>query len=143
MYRNRQVKLKGTLMRRLIVITSGSIALLLLIAAGDTVRQVTEILKKRGNQVVLLNHAKEAISQGEVHVFGQTYRFERLAVGETAEIKISARGEGQYVVDVLFQSGRKLSSDELGYLTGAYGVMTSDLVEIQDDKIILLERKVE
>src|SRR5262245_35485480 len=91
------------------------------------------------NEIAVLNHASEDISQGEVHVFGQTYRFQRLAVNETARIVSSANGEGGYFVNVKFQSGRTLSSEELGYLT--VGMMTSNLVEIQDDKITIVESR--
>src|SRR5262245_32327876 len=37
--------------------------------------------------------------------------FQKLALGETAIITIPTGGEGGYVIEVLFQSGRKLSSD--------------------------------
>ncbi len=80
------------------------------------------------------------MSHGELRAFGRTYKVQRLAVGETASIAIPQRGEGGYIIDVVFQSGRKLSSPELGYLTP--GATISHRVEIQDDKIVLVEVKV-
>jgi hypothetical protein len=130
------------LARTLAITLLGLVALLLLIAAGNIVMQVAEIYlatKRAYNQVVLLNHAKETISQGEVR-FGKRYMFKRLAAGDTALITIPTGGEGGYVIEVLFQSGRKLSSDELGYFT--YGpLIMSDRVEIHDDKIILVNQE--
>ena len=98
------------------------------------------LARKTENEIAVLNHASEDISQGEVHVFGQTYRFQRLAVNETARIVSSANGEGGYFVNVKFQSGGTLSSEELGYLTA--GMISSDLVEIQDDKITIVESRI-
>jgi len=98
------------------------------------------LTRKPENEIAVLNHASEDISQGEVHVFGQTYRFQRLAVNETARIVSSANGEGGYFVNVKFQSGRTLSSEELGYLTA--GMNMSNLVEIQDDKITIVESRI-
>jgi hypothetical protein len=98
------------------------------------------LARKTENEIAVLNHASEDISQGEVHVFGQTYRFQRLAVNETARIVSSANGEGGFFVNVTFQSGRTLSSEELGYLTP--GMNISDVVEIQDDKITIVEWRI-
>src|SRR5215510_6730869 len=54
------------------------------------------LTRKTENEIAVLNHASEDISQGEVHVFGQTYRFQRLAVNEMARIVSSANGEGGF-----------------------------------------------
>lgn len=129
-------------MRRRAIVVSlivvSLVALLFVESGGVTV--VKDRLWADDNQVVLLNRAGETVSHGELRAFGRTYKVQRLAVGETASIAIPQRGEGGYIIDVVFQSGRKLSSPELGYLTP--GATISHRVEIQDDKIVLVEVKV-
>jgi hypothetical protein len=128
-------------MRRLGIVVSLiviSLVALLFVEAGVTYVKV--YLLVGDNQVVLINHAAETISHGELRAFDQRYTFQRVAVGETASIAFPTRREGGYSIDVVFQSGRKLSSPELGYLTP--GMAMSGLVEIQDDKVVLVESKV-
>ena len=120
------------------IIIFGSLALLLLIGAGVTIAKFF-LVTGTHYEVIIFNEAKEAISQGEVRALSKKYGFQRLAAGEMTKIVIWARGEGGYVIDVLLQSGRRLSSAEF-YLTG--GFIISDVVRIQDGNITLLERNV-
>lgn len=82
---------------------------------------------------VLTNAAGEDIASGEIRAFGKSHPFGRLAAGTATGFRLPLHGEGGFSVSVEFDSGRRLSSSEMGYI--APGICSQEHVEIRDDRV--------
>jgi hypothetical protein len=68
--------------------------------------------------ITLANKSSEPIAHAEISICRQTLTIDDLAVGQEANRNYRVNCEDGYSVRVRFQSGREISNDDIGYVTG-------------------------
>jgi hypothetical protein len=91
-------------------------------------------------QVSVVNGALEPISTVSVQICGQVIALQDIGPSGSAAGGYKANCEGHYVVDVQFQSGRKLHS-EIGYVTGGFDF--SHQIEVSSSAITLKDTQIQ
>lgn len=121
-------------MRKFMIISLCLAVSLLFVAGAIFVKVYVDVfVNTDDSQVVLLNRASEPIARGRLLVLSRTYVFQKIPVGEKIVVAFPVHREGGFTVDVEFLSGKKLTSNEMGYV--APGAALKFLVEIHDGKI--------
>lgn len=119
-----------TTLRVIIVVTVGVIAAWLLLALA---------VYSKPTRITLINEASEAVTSGHVTHGRRSFEFDAIKAGGSRSIDFLPN-EGGLSVTATLESGRTVSSGNLGYVTD--GVVLNFVVKITDQSIELAARKV-
>ncbi|RFC37231.1 MAG: hypothetical protein DID92_2727743295 [Candidatus Nitrotoga sp. SPKER] len=108
------------------------------ISAAFAVFAMTSCVANKGN-FLLINKAKEPISQALVTVCGQTIELRDIQPGISEAGSYEVKSDSHYDVRIKFQSGKKLQKG-VGYVTNGLDfhhdiVITDTNIEMVSDKI--------
>ena len=89
---------------------------------------------------LLINKAKEPISQGEVTICGQTIEFKLTQPGKIKSGVYKVTSDSHFDIRIEFQSGKKLRK-ELGYVTNGFDFYHEIIVTDEDIKLMTTKPK--